>query len=102
MAADAAPAAATDMVMISAARLAELLKTETRFKAKAHANIDSLREKYTPPPEVHAKRMLEKYHKNKEEINARRRERYRQKKEAAAAAAAAAGPNPPGCFPVDP
>ena len=93
---------ATEMVTISAARLAELLKTETRFKARAHANIDSLREKYTPPPEVHAKRMLEKYHKNKEEINARRRERYRLKKEAAAAAAAAAaGPKPPG-FPVDP
>lgn len=96
MAADAAPAG---MVMISAERLAELVKTETRFKAKAHANIDSLREKYTPPADVHAKRMLEKYHKNKEEINARRRERYRLKKEAAEATV---GPNPPGCFPVDP
>jgi hypothetical protein len=94
MAADAT----AEMVTISAARLAELLKTETRFKAKAHANIDSLREKYTPAPEVHAKRMLEKYHKNKEEINARRRERYRLKK----AAASTAGPNPPGGFPVDP
>jgi hypothetical protein len=101
MAADAAPAAATGMVMISAARLAELVKTESRFKAKAHANIESLREKYTPPADVHAKRMLEKYHKNKEEINARRRDRYRLKKEAAKATATAS-PNPPGCFPVDP
>lgn len=99
MAADAPPAG---MVMISAERLAELVKTEARFKAKAHANIESLREKYTPPPEVHAKRMLEKYHKNKEEINARRRERYRLKKEAAKAAGGAAGPNPPGGFLVDP
>jgi hypothetical protein len=32
----------------------------------------------------HSKKQLEKYHKNKEEINARRREAYKAKKEAAA------------------
>jgi hypothetical protein len=40
----------------------------------------------TRDPVAHSKKMLEKYHKNKEEINARRREAYRLKKEAEAKA----------------
>ena len=33
-------------------------------------------------PKAHAKKVLEKYHQNKEEINKRRRERYQAKKAA--------------------
>lgn len=40
----------------------------------------------TRDPLAHSKKMLEKYHNNKEEINARRREAYRLKKEAEAKA----------------
>jgi hypothetical protein len=39
-----------------------------------------LHEKRKANPEAYAKRMLERYHKNKEEINKRRRELYKQKK----------------------
>jgi hypothetical protein len=39
-----------------------------------------LHEKRKANPEAYAKRMLERYHKNKEEINNRRRELYKQKK----------------------
>ena len=42
-----------------------------------------LHEKEKANPEPHKKKVLENYHKNKEEINARRREAYKAKKAAA-------------------
>lgn len=78
-------------VLVPAERLKALEELEAKTKAKNAATITQLREKYFNP-EQHAKKMLEKYHANKEEINAKRREAYRLKKEAAAKAAAAAEP----------
>ena len=55
--------------------------------AKAKADRDKerfamLHEKEKANPEPHKKKVLENYHKNKEEINARRREAYKAKKAA--------------------
>ena len=46
--------------------------------------LDALHAARKANPEKFSKKALEKYHKNKEEINARRREAYKAKKEAAA------------------
>jgi len=56
--------------------------------AKAKADRDKerfamLREKQKADSEPHKKKVLENYHKNKEEINARRREAYKAKKASA-------------------
>lgn len=53
-------------------------------KAKADRDrekLDALHSARKADPETYAKKALEKYHKNKEEINVRRREAYRAKKE---------------------
>ena len=55
--------------------------------ARAKAERDKerfamLHEKEKANPEPHKKKVLENYHKNKEEINARRREAYKAKKAA--------------------
>lgn len=42
-----------------------------------------LQEKQKSNPEPHKKKVLENYHKHKEEINAKRREDYKKKKELA-------------------
>ena len=60
--------------------------------AKAKADRDKerfamLHEKEKANPEPHKKKVLENYHKNKEEINARRREAYKAKKVAASGSA---------------
>jgi len=73
-------------------RLEELESLESNISniiAKAKADRDKeklalLRARQEADPVGHAKKMLEKYHNNKEEINARRRESYRLKKEAEA------------------
>jgi hypothetical protein len=49
-----------------------------------------LHDKAKANPQEHSKKQLEKYHKNKEEINARRREAYRLKKETEANAKSSA------------
>ena len=46
----------------------------------------ALHEREKMNPEPHRKKVLENYHKNREEINAKRREAYKAKKAAAAAA----------------
>jgi hypothetical protein len=43
--------------------------------------LQMLRDKEKANPEPHRKKVLENYHKNKDEINARRREAYKLKKE---------------------
>jgi len=54
-------------------------------KTKADRDKERLAEfNASRDPVAHSKKVLEKYHKNKEEINARRREAYRLKKEAEA------------------
>jgi len=53
-------------------------------KAKAERDkekLQILRDKEKANPEPHRKKVLENYHKNKDEINARRREAYKLKKE---------------------
>lgn len=65
---------------------------EMLAKAKVDADaerIHKLHEQRKVDPAAYSKKVLEKYHKNKEEINARRREAYRAKKENAGAAAGA-------------
>ena len=89
---------ASGNIMVSAERYAALEKLEKDLPviiAKAIADrekdkLDALHAKRKAEPEKYRKSVLEKYHKNKEEINARRREAYRKKKEAAAAGGAGA------------
>jgi hypothetical protein len=88
-------------VLVSAERLKALEELETSLPKiienakneydteKKKERLKKLHQLNAENPEIHAKKMLEKYHKNKEEINAKRREAYRLKKEAAAKAAAA-------------
>jgi len=93
MAADAAPAAATDMVMISAARLAELealIEINAKMKEKLlkfnHSSIERLRKYREEHPDNKRDRSQRYREKDREAYNARRREQRRLKKEAAAAA----------------
>ena len=94
MAADAAPAATTEMVTISAARLAELevevATLKGRVKKLNHNTLDRLNKYYSENPAEAADRAAERSKKckaaNRDAYNARRRELYRLKKEAAAAA----------------
>jgi len=60
-------------------------------RAKVEANterLNKLHEQRKVDPEAYSKKVLEKYHKNKEEINARRREAYKAKKAAGGAGSA--------------
>ena len=65
---------------------------ELLAKAKVDANterLNKLHEQRKADPVAYSKKVLEKYHKNKEEINARRREAYKAKKAAVAGAGTA-------------
>jgi hypothetical protein len=81
-----------ELVTVSAARLRELEALEASIptlleKTKAERDkerLTILHEKQKANPEPNKKRNLENYHKNKEEINAKRREAYKLKKEAKA------------------
>jgi len=87
-----------ELVTVSAARLRELEALEAglserieKAKQEAIASRDAerfriLHEKQKANPEPNKKRTLETYHKNKDEINAKRREAYRLKKEGQAKA----------------
>ena len=87
---------ANEVVTVSAARLRELEALEASLPAlleKTKAERDKerltiLHEKQKANPEPNKQRTLANYHKNKEEINARRREAYKLKKEAKGAATA--------------
>jgi len=64
---------------------------EMLAKAKSDRDkekLDALHAKQKADPN-YSKKVLEKYHKNKEDINARRREAYKAKKESAAGAGTA-------------
>ncbi len=74
------------MVLISAERLRELEALEQKRKAA----FDKLQAFQKAHPEEHSKKMLERYHQNKDDINKRRREKYKSKKLAEAEAAAKA------------
>jgi hypothetical protein len=78
-----ATAAATteEMVTIPAARLRELEAIEAKQKTYM-GKLSVLHEKRKANPAKHSKKVLEKYHANKEEINARRRAAYKAKKAA--------------------
>jgi len=80
------------LVPLERLRALEALEAEmpTRI-AKALKDRDAerlarLHAKQVADPEPHKKKVLENYHKNREEINAKRREAYKAKKAAAAAA----------------
>ena len=62
---------------------------EMLAKARVEANrerFDKLHAERKADPAAYSKKVLAKYHKNKEEINARRREAYKLKKETSAGA----------------
>ena len=95
----AASATATDVsgvfVWVAKEYLRELEKIKEELPALIEAGIidatrkrlESLHEKRKSDPKTYADKALKKYHKNKEDINARRRELYKLKKEAAKSSA---------------
>lgn len=86
-----------EMVYVPLERLKALEALEADLpniieKAKKDKDTERFRllhEREKDNPEPHRKKVLENYHKNKEEINAKRRERYKAKKEAEKAAGGA-------------
>lgn len=78
----------TEMVSISAARLAELEAAEAKVAKQREKNKEARRGYEQAHPDKSVARYTRWYASNREEINARRREKRRLKKEAAAAAAA--------------
>lgn len=88
-----------EMITIPIERLKALEALEADLPniiAKAKKDHDNerfkmLHEKEKANPEPHRKKVLDNYHKNREEINAKRRERYKAKKEAEKVAAGGAG-----------
>lgn len=96
-----------DMILVPAARLKELeeaektlctMKEKQREKTRSDKTkmdrLKLLNERHKADPEAHRKHALEKYHENKDAINARRREARRLKREAAKAAAGAGEEGP--------
>ena len=84
--------ASVPMERLRALEALEASLPELLAKAKVDRDkekLDAFHAARKANPEKFSKRALEKYHKNKEEINARRREAYRAKKENAGAAAGA-------------
>ena len=77
----------TEMVSISAARLAELEAAAAKIAKQREKNKEIRREYEQAHPEKAVARYNRWYAANREEINAKRREKRRLKKEAAAAAA---------------
>jgi hypothetical protein len=75
----------TETVIVPLERLKKLEALEADLPniiAKAKKDRDAerfalLQEKQKANPEPHKKKILENYHKNKEEINAKRREKYK-------------------------
>jgi len=84
-----APSDISGCVLVPLERLRTLEALEASLpellaKAKVDANKERfamLHEREKSNPEPHKKKVLENYHKNKEEINARRREAYKAKKQ---------------------
>jgi len=70
-------------VLVPIERLRALEALEAKIKESRNERLLLLREKEKANPEPHKKKVLENYHKNKDEINARRREAYKAKKEVA-------------------
>jgi hypothetical protein len=73
---------ASGCVLVPIERLRALEALETKVKDSRKDRLVLLREKEKADPEPHKKKVLENYHKNRDEINARRREAYKLKKEA--------------------
>ena len=80
----------TTLVPVSLERLKELEDLEARLdsllasaREEAVAAYKFYRDRVSRDTKANAKKQLEKYHANKEEINARRRAAYKAKKEAA-------------------
>lgn len=79
-------------ITVPLARFRELESLETRLPSIMEAAVSAALEqkkrerlsKLVGDPSEHAKRQLEKYHKNRDAINARRRAAYKAKKEAGA------------------
>jgi len=82
------------LVSVPLERLRALELLETKVKTKATERLELLRKRERENPEPHSKKVLEKYHKNKEEINAKRREAYKAKKEAERVAKLGSGSSP--------
>jgi hypothetical protein len=86
------------LVPIERLRALEALEAELPTllaKAKAERDkekLEALHAARKANPQEYSKKVLEKYHKNKDEINARRREAYKLKKEAQKTESAAGTP----------
>ena len=69
-------------VLVPLERLRQLEALEAKVTEQRNQRLASLREKEKADPEPHKKKVLENYHKNKDEVNKRRREAYKMKKDA--------------------
>lgn len=69
-------------VLVPMDRLRQLEALEAKVTEQRNQRLASLREKEKADPEPHKKKVLENYHKNKDEVNKRRREAYKMKKDA--------------------
>jgi len=69
-------------VLVPLERLRALEALEAKVTEQRNQRLVSLREKEKANPEPHKKKVLENYHKNKDEVNKRRREAYKMKKDA--------------------
>jgi hypothetical protein len=68
-------------VLVPLDRLRHLEALEAKVSEQRNQRLSALREKEKADPEPHKKKVLENYHKNKDEVNKRRREAYKLKKE---------------------
>ena len=69
-------------VIVPVERLRALEALEAHVTEQRNQRLTQLKAKEKADPEPHKKKVLENYHKNKEEVNKRRREAYKLKKEA--------------------
>ena len=67
-------------VLIPIERLRALEALQVKVNEEKKQRLAALKLKEKADPEPHKKKVLENYHKNKEEINKRRREAYKLKK----------------------
>ena len=76
-----APSDISGCVLVPLERLRALEALEAKVSEQRNQRLSVLREKEKANPEPHKKKVLENYHKNKDEVNKRRREAYKLKKE---------------------
>jgi hypothetical protein len=96
-----APTMSEEMVLVPKAELERLQKLDESIKQKKNKRLQILHEKAVANPDIERKKALERYYRNKDQINARRKETREKKKAAAAAASAGDTSAPPETNPPD-